>query len=292
MNEPARKSGVVVGVDGSRGSRRALEWIVGHSSLVDPPILPVVAFDLPATADGMAPLGIVGRAEKHQENAKQLMLEAVAEVDPKLLGSAQVLQQGHVGQMLVAAAEDHDLLVVGSRGRSAIRVTLLGSVGSFCVSHSRVPVAIIPQEAVTNRTISRVIVGVDGSENAQAALQWAVDHAPSTATIEAVGVFSFAAYASIDFQPAHDALQDQCRQVVERAVGRLEAPEGDGPTITVDVHHGDPRNTLRTAAADADLLVLGARGHRGVAHLILGSVTTSLTHHPTAATVVVPSQTW
>jgi nucleotide-binding universal stress UspA family protein len=269
-----------------------LEWIIGHSSLVDAPILPVVAFDLPATADGISSLGLPGKGEKHQENAKQLMLEAVAEVDPKLLDAAQVLQEGHVGQMLVAAAVGHDLLVVGSRGRSAFAEALLGSVGSFCVSHSHVPVAIIPQEVSTTGPITKIIVGVDGSENAQAALQWAADHAPPTATVEAVGVFSLAPYAAIDFQPALDALEDQCRHVVDRAVSLLDVSETDRSSINIVVHQGDPRNTLRTEASGADLLVLGARGHRGVAHLLLGSVTTSLAHHPTVATVVVPSQSW
>ena len=41
------------------------------------------------------------------------------------------------------------------------------------------------------------------------------------------------------------------------------------------------------AAAEADLLVLGARGHEGVAHLLLGSVTTGLVHQPVIPTVVV-----
>lgn len=288
MSDPSHVSGIVVGVDGSPGSRHALQWILAHRSLVDAPILPVVGLDLPITADGISPLGMLGKGEKHQESAKQQLLETVVDVDPKLLEAAQILQEGHVGHMLVEAADGHDLLVVGSRGRSALAEALLGSVSSFCVSHSRVPVAIIPKETSTTRPISTIVVGVDGSDNAQAALQWAVDHAPPSTTVKAVGIFSFTPYSAVDYQPALEALRDRCRETVETAVAKLDMPETDPPTLLVEIRQGDPRNTLRAEAAGADLLVLGARGHRGVAHLVLGSVTTSLTHHPTVATVVVP----
>jgi nucleotide-binding universal stress UspA family protein len=82
----------------------------------------------------------------------------------------------------------------------------------------------------------------------------------------------------------------EIRPLAEAVVNRAEAKAelADGATVDIDLLDGDPRLLLREAATQADLLVLGARGHRGVAHLVMGSVTTSLVHHPTAPTVVVP----
>jgi nucleotide-binding universal stress UspA family protein len=58
--------------------------------------------------------------------------------------------------------------------------------------------------------------------------------------------------------------------------------------VETHIGQGDPRIVLRDLAATADLLVIGARGHRGVSYLLLGSTTTSLLHHPLSPTVVVP----
>ena len=281
--------GIIVGVDGSPGSRHALEWLVGHRSMFDGPIIPVVSFDLPVTADGLSPLGMLGSDYQYSEDAERSSNETVAAVDPTLLDSVRVLPEGHAGKMLIAEAEGHELLVVGCRGRSAAAETLLGSVGSFCVSHSKVPVAIIPKEVETTAPIQTMVVGIDGSANSQAALQWAVDHAKPETTIKAVGVYSFTAFSAIDYQTVLESLRDRIRDEVETSIAKVNMAENASPTIIAKVLEGDPRNVLREEAADADLLVLGARGHRGVAHLILGSVTTSLTHHPTAVTVVVPS---
>jgi nucleotide-binding universal stress UspA family protein len=61
------------------------------------------------------------------------------------------------------------------------------------------------------------------------------------------------------------------------------------PSVETAVLSGDPRAVLRSAGADADLLVVGARGHGVLEHLLLGSVASALAHHPTVPTIIVPS---
>jgi nucleotide-binding universal stress UspA family protein len=51
---------------------------------------------------------------------------------------------GHPGEVLVDAAKDAELLVVGHRGRGSVRSVLLGSVGLFCVLHAECPITIVP----------------------------------------------------------------------------------------------------------------------------------------------------
>ncbi len=58
----------------------------------------------------------------------------------------------------------------------------------------------------------------------------------------------------------------------------------------IRVEMGDARNILRDASRGSDMLVVGARGHRGVAHLLLGSVATGLVHQPIVPTIVVPHE--
>jgi nucleotide-binding universal stress UspA family protein len=61
------------------------------------------------------------------------------------------------------------------------------------------------------------------------------------------------------------------------------------PPVEMLVLAGDPRAVLLSASADADLLVVGSRGHGVLEHLLLGSVASALAHHPTVPTIVVPS---
>jgi len=69
-------------------------------------------------------------------------------------------------------------------------------------------------------------------------------------------------------------------------VARGQAGQPDREVETMALR-GDPRSLLRAASADADMLVVGAQGHQGVAHLLLGSVSTALVHQPVVPTVVV-----
>lgn len=295
---PAMGRGVVVGLDGSPGSRHALKWLLRQNSFGLEPVVPVLAYELPVTADGLTPLGMVGDEQAHIIEAENLLKTEVkssglikttadgSELESENIGA--VLGEGRPGAVLVAEGSIRELVVVGCRGRSAMAEIVLGSVGSYCVMHANVPVAIVPKTANAQKPVRKIVVGIDGSSNSQAALQWAVDHSKSDCTIEAVAVYSLAPFASIGITTSAGELESQSTQLVNQALSEVE-PHDDMPQLAAVVLEGDPRNSLRAQAEKADLIVLGSRGHKGVAHLLLGSVATSLTHHPTAATVVVPA---
>ena len=57
------------------------------------------------------------------------------------------LVRGHAGNALVGASQDADLLVVGSRGHSAVAEMLLGSVSHHCVQHAACPVVVVHPRA-------------------------------------------------------------------------------------------------------------------------------------------------
>jgi nucleotide-binding universal stress UspA family protein len=61
-----------------------------------------------------------------------------------------------------------------------------------------------------------------------------------------------------------------------------------GPEVTVSVSAGDPAEELVKAPRDADMLVVGSRGSGGFARLLMGSVSSQVTHHAACPVVIIP----
>jgi nucleotide-binding universal stress UspA family protein len=139
--------------------------------------------------------------------------------------------------------------------------------------------------------MSYIVVGVDGSENSIQALHWAGEQAVLRDTpIRAVYVWEFP-YMDIvpstlgSTLPPYSEMQDAAERALDAAIARAALP----PACKVDrvVEEGAGVKILLDAAKDADMLVVGARGHGGFLGLLTGSVTTQLVNHATVPTVVV-----
>ena len=142
-----------------------------------------------------------------------------------------------------------------------------------------------------------IIVGVDGSRHSRRALQWAVSEAAArrapltvlTVHQEAAGYWG----GPVPFPYAADpSLIEQARKEVQRETDDVLDEFAAGsrpPSVTVRVVTGLTAEELLTAAEHADLLVVGARGAGGFKRLLLGSVSTHVTHHAHCPVVVVPA---
>ncbi|MGF1598016.1 MAG: universal stress protein [Acidimicrobiales bacterium] len=283
-------AGIVVGIDGSDGSAHALAWAAARTETFGP-VRPVAAWRYPAWAMSDPMLGAppAMAPDDFAAAASQRADELVATLGD-IPHEAAVVTRAAAGPALVDVGKDAELIVVGTRGRGAVIDGLLGSVSSHVVAHATVPVAVVPAKAPIEDTQRRVVVGIDGSENSVHAMAWAIRTAAEDVTIEAVMGWSQQVIAVPEpYVIPYDESEQQARANVERVLTEARALAGrpEREVVTL-LEYGDPRTILRDRAAAADLLVLGARGHRGVAHLLLGSVTTGLVHQPNVTTVVVP----
>ncbi len=144
--------------------------------------------------------------------------------------------------------------------------------------------------AATPRT-ARVVVGVDGSEQSRTALVWAAFLAGSMqASLEAIicwdfGTFLYESYPR-DWDPATDA-RTVIDKTLDEAFGQHDRPKD----LTVSVRQGTVTRTLLQASTDADLLVVGSRGHGGFAGLLLGSVSAACAEHARCPVLVVHGST-
>ncbi|NUQ88716.1 MULTISPECIES: universal stress protein [Glycomyces] len=135
---------IVVGVDGSAPSQRALEWALREAALTGAELEAVHAWEVPA-AYGTGMVMTLPSNEEFESAAKQVLSRAVdqaAGADPGVV-IVQNSVAGHPARVLMDAAEGASLLVVGSRGHGGFVGTLVGSVSQYCVSHAPCPVVVV-----------------------------------------------------------------------------------------------------------------------------------------------------
>jgi nucleotide-binding universal stress UspA family protein len=139
---------IVVGVDGSEPSRRALRWAIEEAAMRRATVHAVYAWNPPLVPGSLGWVALpTVDLDAARESAKELLDSAVEEVggDTEVeVGRAAV--QGNAATVLLDAAADADLLVVGSRGHGGFAGLLLGSVGQQCAHHAACPVVIVPHE--------------------------------------------------------------------------------------------------------------------------------------------------
>ncbi|GAB1640346.1 universal stress protein [Krasilnikovia sp. MM14-A1259] len=135
---------IVVGVDGSLGSRRALEWAAHEAAARGGAVQAVTAWSWDGIEYG--PLTAT-RPEEEAQQAAELLDREVKALAARH-GTAQPVAaeviEGRAADVLTAAATVADLLVLGSHGHSRVRHTVLGSVSEECIRKARCPVVVIP----------------------------------------------------------------------------------------------------------------------------------------------------
>jgi len=136
----------------------------------------------------------------------------------------------------------------------------------------------------------RIVVGVDGSDSAQAALEWALRQAKLTGgRVEAVTAWHYP--ASYGWEPAGiDAdFEGDARQTLAAALTAVTGQEPDVLVLPL-VTEGYPADVLLHAAKGAELLVLGSRGRGGLTSALLGSVSLHCVMHAHCPVLVLREQ--
>lgn len=133
-------------------------------------------------------------------------------------------------------------------------------------------------------TTPTIVVGVDGSDNSQTALDWSISEAlRRKAGLTLVHVVAPSSQApTLGFPPEPP---DDQRRLLDRAV---QHAEGRGIQVTGHLLFGNPAGLLLDESKQADLLVVGSRGLGVLRRAALGSVSTHCVHHAHCPVVVVP----
>lgn len=280
---------VVVGIDGSEGSGRAMAWASREAQLHGWSLTAVMAWGLLDQHHR-----IIG-ADFDPHYTESDALDALSSYLEVAAGPmAQMVERRVVcdlpARALLEASTGASLLVVGDRGLGGFRGLLLGSVSQHCLHYATCPVAVVRNVGTAAPDDSeRVVVGIDGSEASYEALDWAAEEARVRgATLGIIHAwhtpFSAASPYGGSFDPS--VLDDSARAVLDAAVERVDAAALTKPLDAV-LAVGRAAPVILDASKRANLVVLGARGRGGFAELVLGSVSHSVVHHSSCPVVIV-----
>lgn len=274
--------GIIAGYDGSPGSERALSWAAREARSRGTALTVCVAW---APSFPVPPGEAAAVADLARRGGERVMADGLRHAQG-ILGSRSVralLVEGSPAAVLCERSPGADQVVVGSRGRGGVAGLLLGSVSSQVAAHAHGRVVVVRGHwhHVGSYAPGPVVVGADGS----AASNAAVDFAFEEAALRGAALVVVCALADA---PAGLGGAQARRDAFEDAITRWEK---EHPEITVlqQVAVGGARDALLTAAHDAQILIVGARGLGGVRGMVLGSVSRAvLDHAPCPVGVVHP----
>ncbi|MDX6347752.1 MAG: hypothetical protein QOF84_2542 [Streptomyces sp.] len=284
---------LVVGVDGSESSLRAVDWAVREAARHGVPLRLVYA-SLWERYEGTMPPFSHGRPSE-QVMAEHIIGSAAERArlgNPDVKLSTDVLPEDTESALLREGTEAF-ALVTGHRGRGELAGLLLGSVGLAVASRARCPVIVVRGAQPNEQgTFGRVALGVGDAGEGSAAVAFAFREAEVRGGgLDALRAWRSPARELPDF-PTHQA---EAADPHGREAGRflddaLRATARDHPGVVVrrETREGTARDALLDAATTADLLVVGARRRRGSFGMHLGPVNHAVLHHSACPVAIVP----
>lgn len=284
---------IVVGVDGSPGSRRAVLWGADEAARRHVPMTLVHAFGIPDAFYGetMPPKDWLDIRQAESRSLLREAAELAGRVHPGLAIATESSVDAPV-PFLLRWSGAAKLLVLGCAGRGELGDLLLGSTAAAVSARSRCPLVVVRgKERGAAGVDEPVVVGVDGSPAGEAAIGLAFEEASlRDAPLVAVHTWSdadtsqvfAAARAEFGFEPLREP---ETRVLAEALAGWQEKY----PQVRVRrvVAQDRPRHELLEWSTKAQLMVVGSRGRGGFRGLLLGSTSHALVEHAECPVLVV-----
>jgi nucleotide-binding universal stress UspA family protein len=214
-------------------------------------------------------------------------------------GLTPLIRHGHVADTILRTAEEHptSLIVVGSRGLSAITRFFLGSVAERVARHASCSV-LLARPLVGE--LDKLIIGVDGSPDAERAVEWVKQFPlPPECEIRLVQVLPFLEDLIrarmllpphlTGYQEAYgfaERQQQGAQTYLEKLAVSLTGAERQ---TTTETRRGEPASALLDAVEEqkADLLIVGCQGLSAIERFVMGSVSENVLRHARCSVVVV-----
>jgi nucleotide-binding universal stress UspA family protein len=140
----AERATIVVGVDGTEGSRRALRWAVGEAARRQARLRIITAWTWDAVEGTPMAMADPGAMHDIAENTQDDAVDEVLAAGPNPPEVLREIVQSSAAEALIDASRSAELIVVGTHGRGPVKSFLLGSVSLSVIRHSGCPVVVMP----------------------------------------------------------------------------------------------------------------------------------------------------
>lgn len=284
---------VVVGVDDSAGADQALAWAAEEARSRAVAIRLVFAGGSVLASGGPIMYGsmpVPGLADV-RGIGEQLLAKAsarIAELAPEVEVSTHA-EDDDAARVLIDESVRASMIVLGSRHLGTVGSVLLGSVSAAVSARAACPVVVLRGLAGLAAEHSAVVVGVDGQHTSEAVLAFGFDYASRRSVpLRAVLCWHPDPLAEMMWRPEQPAPERAEAWLSEALAGWRE----NYPDVVLHsgVVRDHPVTGLIAASTAQDLLVVGSRGHRALAGILLGSVSQGVLHHASCPVAVVPLQ--
>ncbi len=273
-------SRIVVGTDLSHRADQAVTWAADRAAARAEALLVVLVLSelpIPRKSHVFAAM----RTDDYLADIRDRADHRVAEIRERILAHHPQLEvealvvEGVAAAVLAEASRTAALVVVGARGRSAsATVRALGGTADAVTAHAVGPVAVVTD---LGRPVADgpVVVGVDDSEEALAAVRIAVDEAArGSRRLVALHAFDDLGALFTSGMGLWSVDIGEATGYFHTMVGDLIAPYlAEHPEVSVEIRiePGRAASALADASSEASLLVVGSRGRGGFLGLLLGS---------------------
>ncbi len=272
---------ILVPLDFSDLSLKALDAANVFAELFDGAITPFHSFislsdvEMPdvSSKDELAS----GHEELEKKLVEKLNQTAADKVDARFLNDGLV-QVGNPADAIVEAAQNFDLIVMTTHGRTGFSRLIMGSVAEKVIRFAPVPVVVV-EDGSRVKPLKKILLTTDFSDYSLKAVPFARSIAEASgAHLDITHVISFEQFGSIpQIQAATDTRKKQMRELVDERFGDMKGKvSGDVVSTRKSIHE---KITEIADSGDYNLVVMATIGRTGLEYLRLGSTASNIVRH-------------
>jgi nucleotide-binding universal stress UspA family protein len=244
-------------------------------------------FEHPIVAEAANMQGYDDFRNSMVDAGRRLLDRTASMLPPDIKSVRKINEIGSPAQVILDSADNvsADLVVVGARGRGRLSEVVLGSVSHRVLMHGSRPTLIARGSA---RALQRVLVAVQGREDADRITHWLTQHRFARPVelcvvnvVVPVGLDD--PYDPLGAKAWWDAAERHAEDFVKSTAAKLLDSRY---TVSTKVAVGSPAATLAEEATKADLVVVASHGRRGISRFLMGSVSHAVVHHATCPVLV------
>lgn len=275
---------ILVAYDGSSSAQTALS-LASQLAREDKSWIKVLAV-VPRYAGDLALIGVPDAKETITGPCERILAEAKAIARQEGVHILTNLEQGEPYEQIVHVAEDEncDLIVIGRKGRHPLERELVGAVTARVIGHTDKDVLVVPEGS--GIAWNNILLVTDGSGCGEIAAARAIDIAR-----ERGGKLSaaMAVYTNDEFVALAPEMVNQLTAEAKKILARVaDQAANEGVAVETFVREGEPHETIVGLAEElqAEVIVMGSHGRKGLTKLLMGSVTERVIGYATCPILV------